>query len=309
MKRNPARRQKNRKTLWWFLGLLLLVVVTLVAAFYLIFLFGPWEKGRQEVRKPLHEQQAPPKRVVPKSVAPPQPVVNPVLPKEEAKSSPPAARPRVAIVIDDMGYRRETGEQLIRLNLPLSFAFLPHGPHMASLLNEAERLDRDILLHFPMEPDNAKVDAGPGVITLGMVRNGLEKIFADDLAQVPAAIGINNHMGSKFTRNREAMQAFLHQVKTRNLFFLDSRTDVKSVGEEVARELGVKTGHRSVFLDNDQARDKVEAQLESLFAVAEKRGSAIGIGHPTETTLAVLEELSRSKTQRVTVVAIHELMR
>ncbi|OGR03553.1 MAG: hypothetical protein A2511_15695 [Deltaproteobacteria bacterium RIFOXYD12_FULL_50_9] len=321
-KRSPARRQKNRKTFWWFLVLLLLVVVTMVAAFYLIFLFGPWERGRQEVRKSLPAQQVMPKKVPPKSVMQLTPPVSP-LPSREEEAKPllgtapppvqpetqPGAKPRVAIVIDDMGYHRDTGERLIKLNLPLSFAFLPHGPFTADLQNEAKRQGRDILLHFPMEPDNAKVDAGPGVVTLGMVRGGLDKIFAEDLAQVPKAIGVNNHMGSKFTRNREAMQAFLHQLKKRDLFFLDSRTDVKSVGEEMAKDLGIKTGHRSVFLDNDQVREKVEAQLESLYAAAEKHGSAIGIGHPSAATLAVLAELARNPGQRVTVVAVHELIR
>lgn len=327
-KAKALRRRKNRGGFLKFLALVLLVLATFCAAVYFIFLSGPWEKmhkvgTKAPVEKPavIKEKPSVPSKIEPSverpavtserpTVTSERPTVTserPAVTSAEKKVRPkPSAR--IAIIIDDMGYRKETGERLIALDLPLAFAFLPQGRHTRALLAKARQQGRDILLHFPMEPEDAHVDAGPGLITVAMDNDMVHKTFEQNLAMVPGTIGINNHMGSKFTRDREASLKFLKLVKGKKLFFLDSRTGSASVAEEVARELGIKTGHRHVFLDNDHALQKVAAQLEALIALALKHGSAIAIGHPTEETLAVLTDFARRRDQRVMVVPVHELL-
>jgi polysaccharide deacetylase 2 family uncharacterized protein YibQ len=215
----------------------------------------------------------------------------------------------VAIIIDDMGYQPAVGRQLLALPLPLSFSFLPLGPHTKELAAVAQGKKRDILLHLPLEATDRKVDPGPGALTVAMGEQELGQRFAEDLATVPMAIGINNHMGSRFTEQRPAMTAFLTLVRQRGLFFLDSRTSSKSIGCEVAKETGVPCLSRHLFLDNEPEKAAIIKQLDALLALAEKNGWAVGIGHPHPATLAALAARQQALTDRVDVVGIGSLAR
>jgi polysaccharide deacetylase 2 family uncharacterized protein YibQ len=217
-------------------------------------------------------------------------------------------RPKVAIVIDDMGYRQQVGEQLMDLQIPLSFAFLPYAPYTKSLAEKASSMGRDVLLHLPMEPVSQDHDPGPGALYTFMNKRTLEKIFEKDLAAVPGAVGVNNHMGSRFTEDRQAMATVLGLVKMNNLFFLDSVTSSKSVGAGLAVAVGVKTARRHVFLDHEQDKVKIAAQLKKLLSLAEEQGQAVGIAHPHPETLAVLREELATLSGRVNVVSISRLL-
>ena len=216
-------------------------------------------------------------------------------------------KPLVAIIIDDMGYRKAVGEQFLKLDMELSFSFLPFGPHTRDLSQKAGQLGKDILLHLPMEPNDLKSDPGPGALMVSMNKKTIQKIFKKDLAEVPMAIGVNNHMGSRFTRNPKAMRIALEQIRGEGLFFLDSLTTSKSVGFAMAGAMGIKTIKRDVFLDNNLNKKKIINQLESLVKIAEKHGQAIGIGHPNRETLDAVMEFGNRLKSRVSLVGVHEL--
>lgn len=220
-----------------------------------------------------------------------------------------ADRPSVAIVIDDMGYNQRVCEDLIDLDLNLSFAFLPFGPHTAAQADKANRLGRDILLHFPMEASDQKWKPGPGTVTIAMAAPEIRGIFNDNLAAVPYAVGINNHMGSRFTQNNRAMRHFMELMQETGLFFLDSRTSRNSVGYSLAKEMGLTAGKRDVFLDNIRDRKKIIVQLGKLLEVARRKGSAIAIGHPYPETLAALREFRKEIASGFEVVGVGTLVR
>ena len=111
-----------------------------------------------------------------------------------------------------------------------------------------------------------------------------------DLQDVPKAIGVNNHMGSRFTNDHQGMLAALTAIKGQSLFFVDSMTSSQSIAYETAQELGIKTARRDIFLDNEQNGAKIKAQLDKLVKRAKQNGSAIGIGHPYPATLATLKK-------------------
>jgi len=207
-----------------------------------------------------------------------------------------------------MGYRKATGDDLLRLDLNLSFSFLPGGPNSASQAREAQKLGRDIMLHLPLEPHDPTWNLGPGGLYVSMSRESVQNTFARDLAIVPMAIGINNHMGSLFTENETAMRTLLTIVRANNLFFLDSLTSSNSLGYDLARSMGVKTARRDIFLDNEHDNEKITSQLMKLLAVAEKHDWAIGLAHPYPSTLAALKEHAALFRTRVRLVGISELM-
>jgi len=198
---------------------------------------------------------------------------------------------RIAIVIDDLGYDKRTGMALLRLDAPLSFSVFPFAPHSRELARKASRKGRDVLLHLPMEPKGYPgQDPGKGRLLTTMGEEELLNQLDKDLSAVPYVKGVNNHMGSKFTENSELMRIVLKDIGKRGLFFLDSRTTPHTVGFRVAQELGIKTGQRSVFLDNDRDVAKIKTQIAELVELSKKNGDAIGIGHPHPEMLQALQE-------------------
>lgn len=217
-------------------------------------------------------------------------------------------RPRIAIVIDDMGHNKKICEALINLDLNLSFAFLPFGPYTVQQAARANRLGRDVLLHFPMEATDPKWKPGPGTVTIAMDYPVIQTIFDENMASVPYAVGINNHMGSRFTQNGDAMRDFMTILKETGLFFLDSRTSRNSVGYSLAREMGVRSARRDIFLDNVRDPQKIIIQLRKLLGVARRQGFAVAIGHPYPETLQALKEFKRELLRRSELVGIEVLV-
>ena len=230
---------------------------------------------------------------------------------EEVKTapSPPVdSRPRVAIIIDDMGYHHKIGDALLALDLNLSFSFLPHAPFAEQQEEKAYQMGRDIMVHLPMEANDAKWDPGPSALYLSASPDDQIIILKKNLAAVPHAIGANNHMGSRFTQNRQAMHRVLGELKKQGLFFVDSFTTARSTGMDEARKMGIKTGRRDIFLDNVQDPKKICVQLEKLVTVAKKQNQAIGIGHPHQATLDALRNCGKQLRTTVQVVPVHELV-
>lgn len=255
-----------------------------------------------------------PKQMAPPTPAKPTPIPAVEQPRPTAKpatqqTAPPHKKPMVAIIIDDMGYQPAIGRKMLALPLNLSFSFLPSGPQTKELAAAAHGKKRDILLHLPMEATDHKVDPGPGTLNVAMAAEEMQQKLANHLALVPMAIGINNHMGSRFTEERLAMATLLAEIKQRGLFFLDSRTSTKSVACAVAKETGVPCLSRHLFLDNDQNQAAVAKQLDALLALAEKNGQAVGIGHPHPATLAALTARQHALSERVELVGVGTLFR
>ena len=316
-KKKPARKGAKKKTGRGFglLCLFLFVAATLAAGFYFMVLYPgssakiavPLLSG-QAKHKPLHQEGEPlPALLYEEPGLPHQ--APPIAPRpKKAEKKPLPGRPLVAIVIDDMGYRQNTGKALLALDLPLSFAFLPFTPFSEELQQEAQAKGRDILLHLPLESMDHKANPGPGALTTAMDPEIMQSVFQSDLQAVPKAIGVNNHMGSRFTANPQAMRNLMALIRPRSLFFLDSVTASNSVAYDLAHEMGVKTERRTVFLDNDQHPDKIMAQLALLVRLAGEHGQAVGIGHPYPATVEALRRYQTELRTRTEMVPIHRLV-
>jgi len=309
--KKPTRKgaKKKGRVLGLFF-LFLFVAATLTAGVYFMALYPgassqkPVVTLSEQAKKkprlqeaPLYEEPALP-RQAPR-------VVN--RPKKTAKKAL-TAPPLVAIVIDDMGNRQDTGRELIALDLPLSFSFLPFTPFSVELQKEAQARGRDILLHLPLEPMDPKAHPGPGALTTSMDPETMKALFRQDMQAVPKAIGINNHMGSRFTANHQAMRALLSLVRPHNLFFLDSVTAADSVAYDLAREMGIQAERRTVFLDNDQNPDKIRAQLDLLVKLAGEHGQAVGIGPPYPATVEALRRYQPQLRTRAEMVGVSRLV-
>lgn len=199
-------------------------------------------------------------------------------------------RPKIAIIIDDLGNQRREGERTVALVGPVACAVLPHTPFARSIAVSAHAAGKEVLLHLPLQAAEGRLPLNRGVIRIDNTREQLAHILAANLDTVPHAVGVNNHQGSLLTRHPGHMEWLMAELKIRgNLFFVDSYTTPSSVALRVAREYGVPSARRDVFLDNDASPEAIALQFERLKRRARKHGAAIGIGHPYRATLDYLE--------------------
>ncbi len=221
-----------------------------------------------------------------------------------------AQRPaRIAIIVDDGGYGGTHTDIILGLDPALTLAILPYTPHGTRLAERAAALGFEVMLHMPMEnlSDTLKHE---GQLNVGMPPAQIENLTKVALAQVPFAVGVNNHMGSKYTANPAAMAAFLDTVKDAGLFFIDSGTTAESVAYTAAHELGILSAARTLFLDNDDDPDAIRARLRELITLAREQGEAIGICHFRLHTATVLQEmLPQFASEGVQLVHASELVR
>jgi polysaccharide deacetylase 2 family uncharacterized protein YibQ len=217
-------------------------------------------------------------------------------------------RPMVAIIIDDMGYHQQIGNQLLALDMNLSFSFLPGAPFTLEQEDRAWQQGRDVMLHMPMEPHDPSWDLGPGGLYLKYSPLQIRATVQENLTAVPHAIGANNHMGSKFTEDAAAMREVLGILKQRGFFFVDSYTTAKSTGLAEAGKMKIPTARRHVFLDNVHEEEKICGQLKQLVALAKENGWAIGIGHPNQATLSALTNCRERLLKNVEIVGVSRLV-
>lgn len=194
---------------------------------------------------------------------------------------------QVAIVIDDLGIDRAKAMRVIALPAPLTLSFLPYGRDAPALAILARQRGHEILLHMPMQAVGGE-NPGPQALTVDLAAVEIRARVGAALDRFGDAVGLNNHMGSRFTAERRLLIPVVEELASRGLIFVDSRTGPTSQGAHAAEEIGIPTASRDIFLDNDLSPDEIRKQLDELERVARRRGHAIAIGHPHETTMAVL---------------------
>ena len=217
--------------------------------------------------------------------------------------------PKVAIIIDDMGYDEAIGKELLNFPIELTYSFLPFAPHTRKLERLAHRAGKTVFLHLPLEPKDSTFNPGPGALYLSDSPETQREKLAKCLREVPHAVGINNHMGSAFTEDRLAMANIMEVIKERSLLFVDSYTTPRTVGLQAANQAAVQSFGRSVFLDNEVDEEKICRQLEKLVSHAEKNGRAIGIGHPHKITLNAVLRCGEHYSTRVEYVGLTNVLR
>jgi polysaccharide deacetylase 2 family uncharacterized protein YibQ len=196
----------------------------------------------------------------------------------------------ISIIIDDIGYRLKEGRAMIKLSPELTYAILPNAPHTKQLAALAHQNGKEVMLHLPMQAtsnDKPEQDALSVDMSQRKVVEAMQKAFAN----VPQAVGMNNHQGSLLTRHPGHMAWVMAEMKKNGRYFVDSRTSKQSVAEQLAIEKGVPSLNRDVFLDHDVNKVSIEAQFNRLITLAKQNGHAVGIGHPHPETLVVLQEM------------------
>jgi polysaccharide deacetylase 2 family uncharacterized protein YibQ len=339
-KKRAAQKANLKRAVYGIFIVLSLVIVTGVVAHYLIPKKESSKTFSRKVKKPVRKPpvyeiypkekpQAPPviakpKPPMPRAATKPKPKPKPkpftrhaaADPKPAAQQKipkpPPSAPhrlPIVAIIIDDMGYDRKLAKRFLDLDTVFTFSILHLSPFRNRIAKAAHEKGVETMLHLPMEPDEyPTVDPGPGALLSAMTPDELIRQLEKNLDDVPFIKGVNNHMGSKMTKDAARLRQIFTVLKRRDVFFIDSRTTSKTVCRSSAHLFQVPFAERSVFLDHIQRRDFIRKQIDLLVRIAERDGIAVGIAHPHTATYDVLREMIPELKKRVRLAPASQIV-
>ena len=197
--------------------------------------------------------------------------------------SSPVLAGKLAIVIDDFGYRPHNENQVLAMPSAISVAVLPDSPHAREMATKAHNSGHEVLIHLPMAP-LSKQPLEKNTLRPEMSSDEIERIIRSAVNNVPYAVGINNHMGSKMTSNLFGMQKVMQALERYNLYFLDSVTIGNTQAMRAAQGTGVKVIKRKVFLDDSQNEADIRVQFNRAIDLARRNGSTILAEHKTGET-------------------------
>lgn len=257
-----------------------------------LFLFFHKEHKQEKFIPAPVKAKAPTPKVTETPVTPTIPSV--AKPKKKAikEMLPSAKGAKIAFILDDWGYRMSNCHYLKEIKAPLAVSVLPNLRHSNDIMKCASIYDKDIMLHLPLEPYHT-ADRYPDyyLITTTMPPSKVESLLDDTFKKMPLIVGVNNHMGSKATEDRELMKLIFKKIKKRGLFFVDSMTSPHhSICGSLADEMKLPFAKRDTFLDNINTREAIEKQMVEVANKARRQGYAIAIGHDRQLTLQVLED-------------------
>lgn len=227
----------------------------------------------------------------------------------QATTVPTDELPKVAIIFDDLGYDNLLAERLLSYPIELTYSFLPFAPYTEKLEKKASQSGKTIFLHLPLEPKGKNWHPGPGALMVDDSPATQLAKLQECLDRVPHAVGINTHMGSRYTEHRDAMTRLMEEIGRRSLIFVDSYTTAASEGLKAAQKKRIPSGRRQIFLDNILTEKVICEQMTKLVEIAEQQGTSIGIAHPHQVTVDTIAKCAGKFTSRVQYVNVQEVLR
>ena len=200
-------------------------------------------------------------------------------------------RGTIGIVIDDFGYRNDdVSDGFLNLDVPLTYAVIPGHEYSKSFGEKAVGRGFEVIVHMPFENLANKGGEESFVLSTSMDSETIQERVQAALDEIPSAIGMNNHQGSKASADQHVMSNVARVLLRRNVFFVDSRTTTETVAESTMEVYKVPTTRRNIFLDNEDDEGYIHAQLIKLVEKSEESGAAVGIGHVKPKTLKILKK-------------------
>lgn len=216
-------------------------------------------------------------------------------------------RPRIAVVVDDLGNQWRSGLEAIDIPFIQTIAIMPGRPYSRKLAEVSYSSGKTVIVHAPMA-NYADFPLGPFGLDRADGRDGMLRNLLEGLETVPHAEGLSNHMGSRLTQDAEAMGWIMSELRDRDLFFFDSLTVASSQGWRVARDMGLPWSRRHVFLDHEPTPEFINQQWQLALRRAEEHGYVTVIGHPYPETLAFFAELNPNDYLQYEWVSVRDLL-
>jgi polysaccharide deacetylase 2 family uncharacterized protein YibQ len=227
----------------------------------------------------------------------PQPASGAVAPVAVVEKPKPKALPsktlgRIVLILDDWGYNLKHKGFITDNDFHVTLSVLPGKPYSRAVAMMASEKNKDVIIHMPMEPhDKNQYGLEENTLMVGMAKSKIFAFLLDAFGSVPHAIGLSNHMGSRATEDARLMKFVMEFLKKNEMVFFDSLSSGGSLGRETARQYGVRSASRDVFIDNKDDPDYIRQQMIKLAEHARQAGVAFGVGHDRSRTIAVLSEM------------------
>jgi len=300
-----AKKSKKRFFTWLVISLIVISVLAIICA----VLFQPVEVKPKGVIPPKAEKAKPAKET------PATKKTKPVKQKEKIVVSKiekiPLPIKQVAIIIDDIGYDLVPVRELLKIDADITFAILPLCSHSREAAEMLHKANKETLLHLPMEPNSyPKEKPGSGALFTDM--NSEELIFQleKDLASVPYVSGVNNHMGSKLMADEDKLVLIFNNLKKKKMFFIDSRTTVKTKASAASEKVNIQMASRKVFLDNNRDYNEIYKILMDATQNSSDVSPVIIIGHPhPETIRAIKDACQVLREKGILIVPVSKLIK
>lgn len=287
------REVKKRKPVFEYKRVLAVLLLLALSTVVFVFINDMRERG---ISKPIEDKSRSGKKVR-ESIS-------------VSEKTPTNKTRRVAIVIDDIGYDLSQVDELLKIRAPLTFAVLPHCQHSQEAAERIHRAGKEVLLHLPMEPLSPEKNPGKGVLLSGMRRDDIRRVLEEDLADVPYAVGANNHMGSRFMEDESGLRVLFGILEEKGIFFVDSLTTGRSRGRAAAVDTGIPFIARDIFIDGG---DKQDTSSEDFLKAVKMNGSREGvvvIGHPYPSTIdTVRVSIEKLREEGLEVVPVSKLVK
>lgn len=254
---------------------------------------APAKSGKSEARANGSSEKALPAKAA--SILPP---------KENAGGQ---VTGRLAIVIDDAGRDLDSQHIYEQMGIPLTLAVMPDQIHTRDAALSWRAHGLPVILHQPMESVSG-IGMEPKVILTSMSDTDIRQMLRDSLLQLPEAIGINNHQGSKATIDARTMDIIMNELHHRGLFFFDSHTNSTTAADKAAKTYGVPYVRNDLFVDNSASVSDICAMIQEGADRAKKKGTYIIIGHcRPHTAEAFRQMVPKLKAQGIEFVYLSSL--
>ncbi len=219
-------------------------------------------------------------------------------------------KPKLAFIIDDIGYTRDISLELKNLNIPITASIIPDAPYAMEEGIKLKNYKLEQIIHLPMQSKKMPFKfKGKDFITVHSTYDEIKDIIGKAKKKIPGSKGLNNHMGSLVTANKTIMKTILEVIKEENLFFIDSKTAVNTVAYTLAKNMGIRTTSRDIFLDHVQTYSHTMYQIQNLVEISLKKGKALAIGHPFGSTLKAIKDSQKYiKAKGVQIVFASSLL-
>lgn len=221
-------------------------------------------------------------------------------------------KPKISIVVDDLGDNSIIAKQIATLPAALTLAILPHTPFAQSISELASKHGHEVIMHIPMEALSRPDLLGPGALFEGMEQQQFEQTFLSSAQTVPNLVGFNNHMGSLLTQSPQKMRWLMNLAQQKHWYFLDSKTSESSIAQQTAEKFGLANIGRDIFLDHHNEKSELplilQKQFEKLKRIAKSKGHVVAICHPYQETFNFLAKNLPELEKEFEVVHLSELL-
>jgi len=310
-KKRKTKAKSNKSRSFW-IGLSLGAILTALIALLVVNVLQqpqPLPRPQHAAKQTAHTKHA--HRTAPT----PPPVVHKAperQPQPAITRAPQAAHPArrnhgLALIIDDVGYDLHALRRLLQLSVPIAISVLPDAPYARQAAALTQQYGQTLMLHLPMQPEDPSIQMSPAFLREQMQKTELQQTFIHDLAAVPGAIGVNNHMGSRLTQSPKHMRWVMEMCRDRQLFFVDSRTSWHTVAAKQAQQMGLAWAERKVFLDHVMSQASMQQAWDKVHRCLRQGLRCVIIAHPRPMSVAFLEQ-AITPADAAAMVSIQQLL-